>query len=71
MWKRAARGLGLQKGASIKYLFEVQVVMVDGLPNTDYRRCRVVLNRRAKVAMTDEKESRSGNPLAWGHHAWV
>ena len=52
--------LGLSKGGKgAKYKLEVQVVSVDGMPDA-VKKCRVVMSRAAKVAMTDVKDTRNG-----------
>ena len=52
--------LGLSKGGKgAKYKLEVQIVSVDGMPDA-VKKCRVVMSRAAKVAMTDVKDTRNG-----------
>jgi hypothetical protein len=66
--KKLGRGIGLSKGgvAGIKYSIDVQVVSVDGLPDS-VKKCRVVMGRGAKISMTDVKDTRAGDEKMLPH----
>ena len=61
MFKKLGNKLsGALKGkGNVKYKIEVQIVQIDGLPDA-VKKCRVVMSRASKVAMTVVKDLRNG-----------
>jgi hypothetical protein len=59
MFKKLGKKMGGKGPPAMRYRFEVQVVHLEGVPDS-VECARVVMARSAKVSMTEVAESRSG-----------